>query len=211
MCTVGEVMNAALPSGLKLSSESMVQINPAFNAEDTQHEFSEKEAMLLRHLQHDSMAYSEISKLLGVKQLYNILKSLVRKEAVILFEEVREKYKPKTQKRIRLTSQFIDTENLESLFETLASKPKQESILLKYLQEVPVMHDAALNQNGILKQKLVEDESESSLKTLTKSGIFEEFETIISRFGDEEEFSGLSIPLSVEQQYYTAPRNHGKR
>jgi primosomal protein N' (replication factor Y) len=146
------------------------------------------------------MAYSEISKLLGVKQLYNILKSLVRKEAVILFEEVREKYKPKTQKRIRLTSQFIDTKNLESLFETLASKPKQESILLKYLQEVPVMHDAALNQNGILKQKLVEDESESSLKTLTKSGIFEEFETIISRFGDEEEFSGLSIPLSVEQQ-----------
>src|SRR5258708_7241402 len=42
MCTMGEVVNAALPSGLKLSSESIVQINPRFNLENTEFDFSEK-------------------------------------------------------------------------------------------------------------------------------------------------------------------------
>jgi primosomal protein N' (replication factor Y) len=60
LCSVGEVMNAALPSGLKLSSESMVQLNPAFDPEETSHQFSEKEHMLLNHLRGDSMTYTEI-------------------------------------------------------------------------------------------------------------------------------------------------------
>ena len=200
MCSVGEVMNAALPSGLKLSSESMVQLNPGFDREETTFEFSEKEQILLNHLHQDSMTYSDISKLLGVKQIYNILKSLVRKEAVILFEEVREKYKPKTDRRIRLTSAYANAERLEQLFETLSSKPKQESILLKYLQEVPVIHDISSNHGGIKKSTLTETESDSSLKTLIKAGVFEEFETIVSRFGDEEEYSGIAVPLSTDQQ-----------
>ncbi|HTE33306.1 MAG TPA: hypothetical protein VK666_23155, partial [Chryseolinea sp.] len=46
LCTLGEVMNAALPSGLKLSSESRVQIHPGFNLEESTQPFSEKEIML---------------------------------------------------------------------------------------------------------------------------------------------------------------------
>jgi primosomal protein N' (replication factor Y) (superfamily II helicase) len=201
LCSVGEVMNAALPSGLKLSSESMVQLNPAFDPEETKHEFSEKEHILLDNLRNDSMAYSEISKLLGVKQLYNILKSLVRKEAVILFEEVREKYKPKTERRVRLTPQYSAAHLLERLFEKLSSKPKQEAIVLKYLQLVPILQHPSSNTAGLKRSQLTEHESESSLKTLIKAGIFEEYDTIVSRFGDEEEHTGVSIPLSPEQQH----------
>src|SRR6266487_2670763 len=43
MCTLGEVVNAALPSGLKLSSESMVQLDPRFDLETSAFDFSEKE------------------------------------------------------------------------------------------------------------------------------------------------------------------------
>src|SRR5688572_33109681 len=52
VCTLGEVMNAALPAGLKLSSESMVQLNPSFDLEESTLSFSEKEIMLLKALQH---------------------------------------------------------------------------------------------------------------------------------------------------------------
>ena len=38
-CTTGEVMNAAFPAGLKLSSESMVQLNPSFNADESEYPF----------------------------------------------------------------------------------------------------------------------------------------------------------------------------
>ena len=84
MCTLGEVMNAALPAGLKLSSESMVQLHPAFDLEDTHHAFSEKELMLLKRLQHDTLSYSDIAKFLGVKYIYSILKSLSGKKAIVL-------------------------------------------------------------------------------------------------------------------------------
>ncbi|HEX6227267.1 MAG TPA: primosomal protein N' [Chryseolinea sp.] len=200
ICSLGEVMNAALPSGLKLSSESMVQLHPSFNAEESTMEFSDKELILLKHLAQESLDYSAITKLLGVKNLYSILKSLVRKEAIILYEEVREKYKPKNEKKIRLTSEFNSAESLELLFESLASKPKQEALLLKYLQDVPVLNQPDANKIGITKKKFLNDGlSESSLATLVKNKVFEEFEVVVSRFGDDEATETRTVALSEDQ------------
>ncbi|HPH47423.1 MAG TPA: DEAD/DEAH box helicase family protein, partial [Chryseolinea sp.] len=202
LCTVGEVMQAALPSGLKLSSESMVQLHPAFNLEESNLLFSEKEIILLKHLDGESLPYSDIAKLLGVKHIYSLLKSLVSKEAILLFEEVKEKYKPKTEKKIRLNSTYNNTESIEKLFETIASKPKQEDILLKYLQEVPVLSHPEINKNGCSKKKLIEgDLSESSLNTLIKNKILEDFEIIVSRFEEEVLTESQPILLSEEQQH----------
>jgi primosomal protein N' (replication factor Y) (superfamily II helicase) len=200
LCSAGEVMNAALPAGLKLSSESMVQLHPAFDEETTMFEFSQKEEILLKHLHKDPLPYSEISRLLNLKNLYSILKSLVSKEAVILFEEVKEKFKPKTEKRIRLTEDFNSNKALEKVFEELVKKPKQEAILLKYLQDVSVLQNPKANTAGISKKILLNDElSESSLNTLVKNKILEEFEVIVSRFEEEEE-STAELLLSEDQQ-----------
>lgn len=200
LCSLGEVMNAALPSGLKLSSESMVQLHPSFNLEESTLEFSDRERQLLRHLANEAMDYSSIAKLLGVKNLYSILKSLVRKDAVILYEEVKEKYKPKTEKKVRLAGEYNKADALEKLFETLASKPKQEAVLLKYLQEVPVLAHAETNREGIVKKKLLSDDlSESSLATLVRNNVFEEFEVIVSRFQEEEKSAPYNIQLSDDQ------------
>lgn len=200
MCTLGEVMNAALPAGLKLSSESMVQLHPAFTLEDSTLDFSEKEVMLLKRLENSTMTYSEISKFLGVKHIFSILKSLSGKEAIILFEEVRDKFKPKTERRIRLTSRTNNANALEEVFELLASKPKQEAILLKYLQEVPVLQQPDLNKVGISRKLLEQDGSESSINTLIKHEILEEFETIVPRFGFEDARDTPVIILSEEQE-----------
>lgn len=201
MCTLGEVMNAALPAGFKLSSESMVQLHPAFNMEETAHAFSEKEYILLKRLQHESLRYSDISKLLGVKHLYSILKSLSGKEAIILFEEVKEKYRPKTEKKIRLTAAYNTAEALEKLFVDIGSKPKQEAVVLKYLQHVAVLQHPESNQQGLSKKNLLtEDISESSLNTLIKNTVFEEFETIVPRFEAIENREPVVVLLSEEQE-----------
>lgn len=203
-CTEGEVLNAALPSGLKLSSESMVQLHPAFNLEESVHSFSEKEVILIKRLENgDTLTYSEISDLLGVKHLYSILKSLSGKEAIILFEEVKEKFKPKTDKKVRLHNDYIQSDTLEKLFEVLSAKPKQEAILLKYLQEVPVLHDAEKNRDGLSKKILLSGEelSESSLNTLVKNKVLEEFEVVVSRFEEDDTAELPHVLLSVEQQH----------
>lgn len=201
MCTLGEVMNAALPAGLKLSSESMVQLHPAFNLDESDYSFSEKELILLKRLAHETLTYSEIAKFLGVKYIYSILKSLTGKNAIVLFEEVKQKYKPKTEKRIRLTPDFNSDKALEKLFETLSAKPKQESVLLRYLQKVPVLHDREQNKTGIAKKELIDEEiSESSLQTLIKNQVLEEFEIVVPRFGLDNPSEIPVILLSEEQQ-----------
>jgi primosomal protein N' (replication factor Y) len=201
LCSQGEVLNAALPSGLKLSSESMVQLNPSFDLETTSFDFSEKERMLLNHLRDDPMSYTDVARLLEAKSLYSLLKSLTSKEAILLYESVKEKYKPKTEKRIRLQANYTGKQSLEALFETLGARPKQEAVVLKYLQHIPVFQDASLNANGIAKTQLVDEEiSESSLHTLIKNGILEEFERVVPRFGTDLVATDPPALLSENQE-----------
>lgn len=200
MCTLGEVLNIALPTGLKLSSESKVQLHPHFDYYDNDLEFSDKEAIVLETLlKTDSLSYGEISKLLNQKSIYTIIKSLVYKETIIIFEEVKEKYRPKKESRVRLKPQWLAKNELEKIFDELANKPKQEAILLHYLQHVPVFNQPELNKKGLIKSDFTgSDLSESSLRTLIKNNIFEEFEIIISRF-DSYDNSLVEVSLSEAQ------------
>ena len=202
MCTLGEVMNAALPSGLKLSSESMVQLNPSFDIDTWDlTKFSEKEHILIQQLQSNALSYSDIAKLLGVKNIYSLLKTLAAKEAILIFEQVKEKFKPKTEKHFRLTKSHISNKNLEELFKLLAAKPKQEAVMLKYLQEVPLFSHPELNHQGLAKNKLLDTEiSESSINTLVKNKILEEFDVIVPRFGFPDNVHEHPLLLSEKQE-----------
>jgi len=201
-CHIGELMNAALPSGLKLSSESKIQLNPTYEQDTSPYPLDDREALLLKALESkDEMSYEDCEAVLGIKSIHGIIKSLVIKEAILVFEQVKEKYNPKVESRIRLKSELIrDKSALEALFNEISVKPKQEEILLKYLQEVPVYRQPDLNQKG-LEKKLITDAgmSPSSLKTLVKNGVLEEFKIIVSRF-QEEEGSDSPLVLSDEQQ-----------
>jgi len=201
MCSLGEVVNAALPSGLKLSSESMAQLNPAFNEDSSVFDFSEKEKIIIQRLKHESLTYSTIVKIAGAKTIYNLLKSLTLKGAIILYEQVKEKYKPKIEKRIRIASHYTTKESLESLFEKLSKKPKHESLILKYLQHVPVFSDPLLNEKGITKSRLIdEDTTDAIVRTMVKNNILEEFEINVPRFGFDDAVLDTPVLLSEKQE-----------
>ncbi|MCS6974205.1 MAG: primosomal protein N' [Cyclobacteriaceae bacterium] len=200
LCTPGEVLHAALPAALKLTSESKVQLHPSFDWNQTLFEFTAREEALLRALQDKPMTYAEAAKLTGSKNVYTLLKALVRKQAVVLLEEVTDKFRPRTERKVRLTENWLQPGKLEDLFARLGKKPKQEEILLKFLQELPVMHDATINKKGLSRKKLLEgDLSESSLNTLIKNGIFEEFTVVIPRF-DFSEHKTENLPILSEDQ-----------
>ena len=203
MCTLGEVVNAALPSGLKISSESRIQLHPENDWNESPYPFDDKELVILNALdKNDSFTYKEAADLLALKSAYKYIKSLVQKDVILIYEEVREKYKPKKVKKIRLSEAFTANEKaVELLFEKLEKKPKQTDILLKYLQQIPIYQKPELNEYGLLKTIFTQAEfSNSSLQTLIKNGVFEEFEEIVSRFGEFEEDSNKTIVLTNEQQ-----------
>ncbi|MFT7057134.1 MAG: primosomal protein N' (replication factor Y), partial [Roseivirga sp.] len=103
MCTMGEVINAALPSGLKLSSESRIQLHPHNDWHESKIPFDDREIILLEALEDkDSLTYREAAELVDLKSAYKYIKSLVQKESIIIYEEIKEKYRPKKIKRIKL-------------------------------------------------------------------------------------------------------------
>ncbi|WP_370567364.1 primosomal protein N' [Echinicola sp. 20G] len=196
-CHIGEVMNAALPTGLKLSSESKIQLNPKFDPLSSEFPIDDREQVILDALESkDELSYEDCGKLLGIKSSYAIIKSLVLKEAVLVYEQVKEKYSPKIESRIKLTEPYTSSkEELEKLFEQISKKPKQEEILLKYLQEVPVYKFPEKNENGLDKKTITDAGlSLSSLKTLIKNKVLEEFKVIISRF---DQLAGDDQPIEL--------------
>ncbi|GAB4467007.1 MAG: primosomal protein N' [Thermoflexibacter sp.] len=209
MCYLGEVMNVALPSGLKLSGLSKVQFNPSFAALQAQYQIplTAKEQILIDNLVGDNaLTFEQIANLLNVKNVYPIIKSLLFKEAIIVFEELKEKYKPKIVKKIRLTKHYlIDIDKLTELLDALALQKrnfsKQQDVILKYLAEVPADAPISTHQQGLPKSAFVKvGISESSLDALIKKGVFEEFEEIVSRFEEYDTLPLKSITLTDYQQ-----------
>ncbi|KOY85705.1 primosomal protein N' [bacterium 336/3] len=202
LCTIGEVMNIALPSGLKISSQSMIELNPNSNPEEF--ELTEKETKLLGILKEKkALAYQEAAVFLELKNIYHIIKSLTEKELIIVYEEVKERYQPKKVKKVRLTRDYLDKADLEKLFKYLEEKePKQLDVLLLYLRNVPVFRDWTLNETGLEKSVFRSNPqiSNSSVETLTKNGIFEEFEIVVSRFADIQPADSYELNLTNIQQ-----------
>lgn len=198
MCTLGEVLNVALPSGLKLNSESKIQLHPHFDWENSEIEFDQKELLILAALKDGStLSYTEAGKIVNQKTIYKLIQSMASKGAILIFEEVKDKYKPKKETRIRIHPEKLD--QLEGVFESLSKKPKQEAVLLFYLQEIPVFDNADLNESGLLKSIFKAHElSESSLNTLIKNGILEQFEIIVSRFESLNQLSHDVILTEVQ-------------
>ena len=185
MCTPGEVMNAGIPTGLKLSSESKIQLHPDFSLDQSEIGFSDKELLLIKSLEFDkSLTYPEAAKVLSLKNIYHVLKSLIKKEVIIIYEELKERYKPKKEIRTRINDLYLKDESLmEELFSQLEKRPKQLDVLMKYMQLVPVYEQPESNEKGISKNLLLKNDlSRSSYKTLIKNDILQEFEVIIPRF-----------------------------
>lgn len=198
MCTAGEVLNVALPSGLKLSSESKIQINPSFDYGDSPIPFTDQERMILNVLERDQVvSYSEVARILQLKSYLKVIKSLMAKGAILIFEEVKEKYAPKKETTIRLSAHWLGEGFLQELMQELERKPKQQDVLLSYLKHVPVFQNEALNAKGIAKRVLLHDGiSESSINTLVRNKIFESFQNIIPRFDLSDKKNETEIHLS---------------
>lgn len=210
-CHIGEVMFAAIPSGLRLSSESKIQANPNFDVESSKYPLDVREEKILEALEKkEELSYEDCEQILGVKTIHPILKSLVAKEAILIFERVQEKYSPKVETRIRLTSQILTTKGaLEAIFETVQGKPKQESILLKFLRDVPVFNKPHLNEKGVEKSTLLEDgDSPSSLNTLIKNGVFESFKHVVNRIEEEAAEREASVLSSTQQAAFDEIKSH---
>ena len=192
-CTLGEVMNAALPSAMKLTSETRIIINHelAFDKND----LNDKEFLIIEAIEiQGSISIIDIQKILDQKTVMPVIKAMINKGLIFLEEEIQEKYKVKTIKTIQLNEQYKSKESLKELFISLEKRTKQLDVLQQYL----IL--SAKQENVTSKDILALGLSSSALNTLVKNEIFLIEEIEVSRIEKTENAEQLNMLLSEEQQ-----------
>ena len=196
LCTQGDVYKAALPSGLKLESETIVEYNPDFEADAP---LSEREQLVLDLLAKEpEQCVTKLEKESGLKNILTVIKSLLDKEALFVKEELRRTYKPKTEARVRLVADASGEENLRRIFDELERAPKQLALLMKYVELSGVLGDGASKE--VSKKELLQRASASPaiFNGLVEKQIFEVYYQEIGRLN---RLVGKTVELNVLNEH----------
>jgi len=199
LCHQGEVMAAAMPSGLKLAGETLIMLHPNFDGEIST--LTERELKILEALSYrQRMTVAEAQKAADIQKIFPIIKSLVEKNVILTTEEIKNPYHEKKETYIFLHENFLNDE--PALFELLdrlsASKKteKQSQVLLAFLM-------LKKDENSVKKSELLKKSecSPSSLQTLISNHVLIQKEIQISRLQNVSSIRDMGdILLSEIQQ-----------
>ena len=198
MSPIGDVMNAALPSHLKLASETKFEIHPEYNEKYV--ELSERESEIVDYLEHKEVCdLKELSDLIGLKTIQPVIKKLIEQRVLISREEIRRRYKPKTVLCYGLMPTFQIEQNLNILIEELELSKRNS----KQIEGVMAfLHHKVENQAFLPVQKsylLNKGISSSALNTLAKKGVLKEERYQIDRINNEDKENTSFKSLSKSQ------------
>ena len=199
LCTLGDVYKAALPSGMKLESETVVEYNPDFVADEP---LSPKEQRILDILSVDTeQCITQIERAGNIKNILPAIKSLMEKDAIRVKEELKRNYKPKTEVRVRLQDNMSDEAILQKQFDLLARAPKQLALLMKYIELSGWMQEGKLLKE-VSKKTLLDASgaSASILNGLIDKHIFETYNYEIGRLTAGKTETAPLNPLNEIQQ-----------
>jgi primosomal protein N' (replication factor Y) len=173
MCTPGEVMRAALPSGLRPESESRARINVSWV---DQGDLDSYERLLLEVIKDQGEVKLDELQLSGIsKNPLRILKQLVEKGAVELNEFVRSSVAKRRVSYVRFTGAYEGEASLLQLLDQLARAPRQKELVEKMLDLSGA--ERMLTNPWILKKELLrEGVGPGALAALIKKQVVEQID-----------------------------------
>jgi primosomal protein N' (replication factor Y) len=194
-CTLGEVMSAALPGHLKLTSETRLVFNDQYG--DNFSDLDEEEYLIAEglHIQQEIMV-EDARKILNKKTVFPVIQRLLNKGVLFIREELQEKFKPRKVSALRLAEPYrSQPELLRQAMADLGGKERQLEILMAYLT-------LEKRQPVVLKQEVLQkaDVTEASLNTVIKKGILEKYAKETSRLGGYEDELVEADTLSAQQE-----------
>ncbi|WP_299117844.1 primosomal protein N' [uncultured Winogradskyella sp.] len=170
MCSLGEVMRAAMPNAFILESETIIS-----KVEDTEvkdSELKDDEFLIYEALMHQSsLKIQDIVSILDRKRVLPIINTLVERGVVQLQEEIYQKYTPKLIRYVRLHPNHKTEEKLQGLLELLSRAKKQREVVLSLFQM------EAMSNQPIKVSELATQSGASSaiIKALIDKNILEEY------------------------------------
>ena len=205
LCTIGDVYKAALPSGMKLESESSVMYNEEFIADD---KLTPSEEKIIQALEEDiTQSLSTLQKRTGIKNILPVVKRLLEKDAIHIKEEVKRTYKPRFATYVRITEPYLNEETINETLSQQKRSAKQVELLQKYISLSGISAALALQNKKLLKeitkQELIEQAgcTPNILKALCQKGILELYQKPIERIAQQYMPTELVMhPLSEDQE-----------
>ena len=201
LCTQGEVYKAAIPSGLKVESETIVSPNADFE-EEAPGVLSDRERVILDFTaQRGRIQISDIANATGFKNVEGIVSRLLDMGAIHVSERTIDNYRPRTETCVRLTIAHNDEQSLHALFDQVHRAQKQEQLLLAYLDLSHWLgkgkQPLEVTKEALLKRAEVTD---AVLRAAAAKGIFELYKKEVNRFATLGK-SLIALPaLSAEQE-----------
>ncbi|MDC8003739.1 primosomal protein N' [Aureisphaera galaxeae] len=169
MCTLGEVIRAALPSAFLLESETIITRTAKEPLDDS--ELTDDEFMVHEALTHQSSLHiNDIRSLLDRKNVVKVIQTLLEKGLISVQEEVFEQYKPRLKRYLRLSSPFSEEDSLRELLDSMSRAPKQRQVLMTLFMLSATEEHVESTQ---LQKK--SDSNAPVLRTLIDKGILEEY------------------------------------
>lgn len=135
LCSAGDVFKAAVPSGLKIESETFIEMSPDYE-ESPEKSLSQREALIVQALDHAAkrLSIADIEKMTGLKGVGASVGPLLQKGAVIISEKLVERYTPRRIRCVRLTCSHGDNDRIRDMFMAVKGAPKQEKALLALME-----------------------------------------------------------------------------
>ena len=190
MCTLGDVMQAALPAYFKLDSETYFLRNQAIEVDNE--ELSDDEYLIVEALHfQEKISFKDVSDIIQKKTVSKPIKNLLKKKIIFVQETLHEKYSPKIETFITFNqAQFT----YKQAFDAIVKYPKQETLLLSYVELSK--KNNSVKRSGLLKKSGVSSEV---LKSMLKKEIFKAEEKIVDRVAVKELENTNEYSLSSEQ------------
>lgn len=202
MSPLGDVYKAAVPAGLKLESETFVEVNPDYDWSDQETPLSEREMIVTDMLRDGGkMSLAEVAKKTGFRNVEALASKLLDKGVAVISEKVIERYRSRKESMVRLMFDPVDKESARIAFDAVKGAKKQETMLLTMLQ----LSDAVRRDSDtkdVSRKDLIERSGCTSavLLALVKKGLVEVYKRDVNRFSFTGRPSGILPVLSEAQK-----------
>ncbi len=165
MCTEGEVMAAALPTYLKLSSEAILIYNEEYGEDFSDldnEEYLVAEALLIKK----ELKITEVQQVADIIHVYPLIKRLIEKKVCFIWESFTDRYKEKKETFVILNPEYENDDKLSELVNNFNKAPKQMELLLSFLHLLKT--EGEVSQKELLKKS---GATAAQLKGLTDKNI----------------------------------------
>lgn len=166
-CSMGNILRAALPSAFLLTSET--SISRVKEIEIDWDGLSDEAYLVLEALEQRDILIEDIQAIVQRKTVLPLLQTLIEKGYVQTLQSLKEKYKPKKHRYLRIHPDHSTDEALSSLFDQLKRAPKQSAFLLGLYQ---LKNEEEWVKLSLLKNQL--DVTSGLVRILLDKGVIDE-------------------------------------